>query len=70
MLGVLGLFVPVLGLVAVVVAVVGIVRARAQVRRTPGARMSGLLWLGLVLGVLAVAIVFYAVGQAGPPAIA
>jgi hypothetical protein len=32
--------------------------------------MSGLLWLGLVLGVLAVASVFYAVGQAGPPAIA
>jgi RsiW-degrading membrane proteinase PrsW (M82 family) len=69
-LGVLGLFVPLLGLVAVVVAVVGIVRARGQARRIPGARMSGLLWLGLVLGVLAVAIVFYVVGQAGTPAIA
>jgi RsiW-degrading membrane proteinase PrsW (M82 family) len=68
-LGVLGLFVPVLGLVAVVVAVVGIVRARVQARRTPGARLSGLLWLGLVLGLVAVAIVFYAAGQAGPPAI-
>jgi RsiW-degrading membrane proteinase PrsW (M82 family) len=68
-LGVLGLFVPVLGLVAVVVAVVGVVRARARVRHTPGARLSGLLWLGLVLGLVAVGIVFYAAGQAGPPAI-
>ena len=68
-LGVLGLFVPVLGLVAVVVAVVGIVRARGQVRRAPGARLSGLLWLGLVLGLVAVAIVVYAAGQAGAPAI-
>jgi RsiW-degrading membrane proteinase PrsW (M82 family) len=68
-LGVLGLFVPLLGIVAVVVAVVGIVRGRSRARGIPGARLSGLLWLGLVLGVVAVAIVFYAAGQQGLPAI-
>jgi len=66
---VLGLFVPLLGVVAVVVAVVGIVRGRRRARGVPGARLSGLLWLGLVLGVVAVAVVFYAAGQSGPPAI-
>ncbi len=68
-LGVLGLFVPLLGVVAVVVAAVGIVRGRRRARGIPGARLSGLLWLGLVLGVVAVAVVFYAAGQSGPPAI-
>ena len=68
-LGVLGLFVPLLGIVAVVVALVGIVRGRRRARGIPGARISGLLWLGLVLGVVAVAIVLYAAGQQGPPAI-
>jgi RsiW-degrading membrane proteinase PrsW (M82 family) len=68
-LGVLGLFVPLLGVVAVVVALVGIVRGRSRARGLPGARLSGLLWLGLVLGLVAVAIVAYAVGQEGPPAI-
>jgi RsiW-degrading membrane proteinase PrsW (M82 family) len=69
MLGVLGLFVPLLGVVAVVVALVGIVRGRSRVRGIPGGRLSGLLWLGLVLGLVAVAIVVYAAGQQGPPAI-
>jgi RsiW-degrading membrane proteinase PrsW (M82 family) len=68
-LGVLGLFIPLLGIVAVVVALVGIVRGRRRARGVPGARLSGLLWLGLVLGVVAIAIVFYAAGQSGPPAV-
>jgi RsiW-degrading membrane proteinase PrsW (M82 family) len=68
-LGILGLFVPLLGVVAVVVALVGIVRGRSRTRGIPGARLSGLLWLGLVLGLVAVAIVAYAAGQQGPPAI-
>jgi hypothetical protein len=72
-LGVLGLFVPLLGIVGVVVAVVGIVRGRAQIARQraggPGARLSRRLWVGLALGLLAVAIVAYAAGLAGQPAI-
>jgi RsiW-degrading membrane proteinase PrsW (M82 family) len=68
-LGVLGLFLAVLGPVAVVVAIVGIVRARAQARHTAGAHVSARLWLGLALGLGAVAIVVLASSRSGPPAI-
>ncbi len=72
-LGVLGLFVPLFGIVAVVVALVGIVRGRGQIARAraggPGARLSRRLWVGLALGLVAVAIVAYAAGLGGQPAI-
>ena len=65
----LGLFVPVLGVVAVVVAARRDRQRPRRARGMPGARLSALLWLGLALGLAAVAIVAYAAGQSGPPAI-
>jgi RsiW-degrading membrane proteinase PrsW (M82 family) len=62
-LGVVGLFVPIVGVAAVVLAVVGLVRARALVAGHPGARISARLWLGLALGVLAVVLVVVALSQ-------
>jgi protease PrsW len=62
-LGVVGLLVPIVGVAAVVVAVVGLVRARAITAGQPGARVSLRLWLGLALGVLAVVLVVVAVSR-------
>jgi protease PrsW len=59
-LGVVGLLVPIVGVAAVVLAVVGLVRARAVTAAHPGARISVRLWLGLALGVLAVVLVVVA----------
>jgi RsiW-degrading membrane proteinase PrsW (M82 family) len=59
-LGIAGLFVPIVGVAAVVLAVVGLVRARAVTAAHPGARVSVRLWLGLALGVLAVVLVVVA----------
>jgi protease PrsW len=59
-LGVVGLLVPIVGVAAFVLAVVGLVRARAVTVAHPGARVSLRLWLGLALGVLAVVLVVVA----------
>jgi RsiW-degrading membrane proteinase PrsW (M82 family) len=55
-LGLAGLVVPIVGMAAVVVALVGLVRGRALAGRTRGARVTPRLWVGLALGVLAVAL--------------
>jgi hypothetical protein len=55
-LGLAGLFVPVVGVAAVVVALVGLAYGRAEVARQRGARITPRLWVGLALGVLAVAL--------------
>ncbi len=62
-LGVAGLFVPVLGVVAVVVALVAIVRGRARAASAPGARVSARLWIGLVLGAVDVALLLVALSR-------
>ena len=62
-LGVVGLLVPIVGVAAVVVAIVGLVRARAVAAASPGARVSLRLWLGLALGALAVVLVVVAVSR-------
>jgi len=62
-LGVVGLLVPIVGVAAVVLAVVGLVRARAVTAAHPGARVSLRLWLGLALGVLAVVLVVVALSS-------
>jgi hypothetical protein len=46
-----------------VLAVVGLVRARAVTAASPGARISLRLWLGLALGVLAVVLVVVALSR-------
>jgi protease PrsW len=53
-LGLTGLFVPIVGMAAVVVAVVGLARGRAEAARVDGSRVTPRLWVGLALGVLAV----------------
>jgi hypothetical protein len=59
-LGVVGLLVPIVGVAAVVLAVVGLVRARALTAGHAGARISLRLRLGLALGVLDVVLVVVA----------
>ncbi|MGZ4649676.1 MAG: PrsW family intramembrane metalloprotease [Kineosporiaceae bacterium] len=58
-----GLFVPIVGVVAVVVAIVGLVRARAAARTRPGASVSARLWIGLALGIVAIVLVAIALSQ-------
>jgi protease PrsW len=53
-LGLAGLFVPVLGVVALVVALAGLAHGRAEAARQHDARVTPRLWVGLVLGLLAV----------------
>jgi RsiW-degrading membrane proteinase PrsW (M82 family) len=62
-LAVAGLFVPVLGVVAVVVALVAIVRGRARAASAPGARVSARLWIGLALGAVDVALLLVALSR-------
>jgi protease PrsW len=62
-LGLAGLFVPIVGVAAVVVALAGLVRGRAITSAHPGCRLSLRLWLGLALGALVVALLVVAVSQ-------
>jgi RsiW-degrading membrane proteinase PrsW (M82 family) len=62
-LGLAGLFVPIVGMAAVVVAVVGLARGRAAAARVRGARITPRLWVGLALGVLAVALLVVALNR-------
>jgi hypothetical protein len=62
-LGLTGLVVPIVGVAAVIVAVVGLVRGRAQAARVRGSRVTPRLWVGLALGVLAVALFAVAVSR-------
>jgi RsiW-degrading membrane proteinase PrsW (M82 family) len=55
-LGLAGLVVPIVGMVAIVVAVVGLARGRAVAARVRGARVTPRLWVGLALGLVAVAL--------------
>jgi len=62
-LGLAGLFVPVVGVAAVVVALLGLAYGRAEAARQPGARVTPRLWVGLALGVLAVALFVVALSR-------
>jgi RsiW-degrading membrane proteinase PrsW (M82 family) len=62
-LGLAGLFVPVVGVAAVVVALVGLAYGRAEAARQRGARITPRLWVGLALGVLAVALFVVAISR-------
>jgi hypothetical protein len=62
-LGLAGLFVPVVGVAAVVTALVGLAHARAEAARQRGARVTPRLWVGLALGVLSVALFVVALSR-------